>query len=90
MVRVMQSQCWSVCKADAIEHVHTKFCKSLLCVKNQFEMYCLRRSIKHIFKSLSAIKFGFTLQEADIRNYVNVLNLKTHVFRYRLIFKQNI
>lgn len=27
------SQCWAFCKADAVERVHTQFCKSLLGVK---------------------------------------------------------
>ena len=55
------SQCWAFCKADAVERVHTQFCKSLLGVKtstqNDFVYGELGRIDLKTIRIYSAVKF---------------------------------
>jgi len=58
------SQCWAFCKADAVERVHTQFCKSLLGVKistqNDFIYGELGRIDLKTIRMYSAVKFSQT------------------------------
>ena len=63
------SQCWAFCKADAVERVHTQFCKSLLGVKtstqNDFIYGELGRIDLKTIRIYSAVKFWLKILGAN-------------------------
>ena len=71
------SQCWAFCKADAVERVHTQFCKSLLGVKtstqNDFIYGELCRTDLKTIRIYSAVKFWLKYSVLMKGNYINVV-----------------
>ena len=65
------------CKADAVEHVHTQFCKSLLGVKtstqNDFIYGELGRIDLKTIRIYSAVKFWLKILGANENKYINVV-----------------
>ena len=71
------SQCWAFCKADAVERVHTQFCKSLLGVKtstqNDFIYDELGRIDLKTIRIYKAVKFWLKILGVNERKYINVV-----------------
>jgi len=65
------------CKADAVERVHTQFCKSLLGVKtstqNGFIYGELGRIDLKTIRIYSAVKFWLKILGANENKYINVV-----------------